>query len=312
MKKRNEKGITLISLIITIIVMLILAAVAIPQGIDTYNKTKVNKFIAKMQLVQTKVDNNYQELKGIDDKPSKFLEKYSELERAGNQEGVNSAYTMAEIGSGSNKNDFIYFTSEDMDKILDVKDLDSEETFIINFNTREVISVQGVKHKGITYYTQYEEGLPGGQKLITYEETTIKPSFGIEEEHFGLNANIVIKNIQPTNATIKYKLENEVNWSVFEKSITEEICKIPITKSGTYQIKVTDKDNNDSNIEEISINTINSPKLKAELTAKKVVGGAYSNISNSEINNGLWYNYSKAKVPTSVDITRMGFCGRRD
>ena len=57
MKKitKDNKGITLVALIITIIIMLILTSVTVYTGINTYNSSKVNAFVTKMQLLQTKV-----------------------------------------------------------------------------------------------------------------------------------------------------------------------------------------------------------------------------------------------------------------
>ena len=56
-KTKDNKGITLIALIITIILMLILIAVSVSTGINTYNNSKVSKFIAEMELLQTKIDD---------------------------------------------------------------------------------------------------------------------------------------------------------------------------------------------------------------------------------------------------------------
>jgi len=54
--KTNEKGITLIALIITIIVLFLILGIASTTGMETYRNMKVQSFIAQMKLLQTGVD----------------------------------------------------------------------------------------------------------------------------------------------------------------------------------------------------------------------------------------------------------------
>lgn len=54
MKIKNEKGITLMVLIITIIVMIIIAGIAIYSGIDTVKRAKVEGIKTNMMLIQAK------------------------------------------------------------------------------------------------------------------------------------------------------------------------------------------------------------------------------------------------------------------
>ena len=53
---KNENGITIISLIITIIVMLILTSVVINVGSAELDESKRISFVSYMQLIQSKVD----------------------------------------------------------------------------------------------------------------------------------------------------------------------------------------------------------------------------------------------------------------
>lgn len=54
MKLRNNKGITMVALIITIIVMLILAMITIDYGQDIIKKTKIESFKTNMLLIEAK------------------------------------------------------------------------------------------------------------------------------------------------------------------------------------------------------------------------------------------------------------------
>ena len=56
MNFKTQKGITLIALIITIVIMLILASVGTYVGLDVVEHSRVVKFVSYMQIIQKKVD----------------------------------------------------------------------------------------------------------------------------------------------------------------------------------------------------------------------------------------------------------------
>ena len=53
---KNNKGITLASLVLTIIVLLILASIFIYSGVNTVRYTKFNKAKSEISVVQTNVN----------------------------------------------------------------------------------------------------------------------------------------------------------------------------------------------------------------------------------------------------------------
>lgn len=55
MKKNN--GITLISLVVTILILLLLSTVTVNVGVETYNMIKVENFKSELKVIQAKVDN---------------------------------------------------------------------------------------------------------------------------------------------------------------------------------------------------------------------------------------------------------------
>ena len=56
MKKTNENGITLTSLVITTIVLLILASIGIVSGTQNIQSSKYTAFKTELELIQTKVN----------------------------------------------------------------------------------------------------------------------------------------------------------------------------------------------------------------------------------------------------------------
>lgn len=60
---KSEKGITLLSLIVTIIVILIIAGVAAYSGMESVNTAKRTAFISEMEMIQAKVNTIYEKRK---------------------------------------------------------------------------------------------------------------------------------------------------------------------------------------------------------------------------------------------------------
>ena len=58
MKKHNS-GITLVSLVITIIVLLILASITVYSGVSTVRSARLTKFTAELKIMQQKVNELY-------------------------------------------------------------------------------------------------------------------------------------------------------------------------------------------------------------------------------------------------------------
>ena len=227
---RNNKGITLIALIITIILMLILTGVGVSSGIESYKNAQVSKFVAQMQLIQEKVDSIDENTGGtlgteLDDKVKSKVQNIISSENLFSKELIDWRY-------------------------LDTKDLqleDIQDNLFINFKTREVISTTGIYYNGKKHYTQYS--LPGGQTLTqNTNKNTETLTCEMKIDYHGLGATITISNIKLedkliTNGVLKYKkLENyisEVTYNSANSDSTDywhEIQgnRVEISKSGYY------------------------------------------------------------------------------
>ena len=60
---KKENGITLMSLVITIVILLILASIATYSGIEVIKSSKLTKFTTEMRIMQTQVNELYQKMK---------------------------------------------------------------------------------------------------------------------------------------------------------------------------------------------------------------------------------------------------------
>jgi len=256
---KDEKGITLIALITTVVIMVILLSVSTYTGIDTYKASKVNKFVIEMQLIQSKIDdlvatNTIEELNNME------LPSVTTQEQI---DAITTAFEQKEIVT-ADKNKYKVFTKDKILEILDIEDVQND--IMVNFETREVVSAGGVKNDGITYYTQYK--LPGGQTIInnntkTERELSMKLNMSVD----GLNATVTISSDKLTNGTLNYKEENSDYWITIT-NYTEKGKEyiVNISKNGNYTFKLQDNLNIQEFIEkELSVTLTNKPKTKSKI-----------------------------------------------
>ena len=271
---KDNKAITLVALIITIVIMLILGSVTIYTGLDTYKLSKINAFVIEMQLIQAKVD----EL--MDTKPKEeLLQLGISIFDTTDEVKINfeEAFENGEIKIGD-LNTCRYFTKDELLQIFDIEDAYSDVT--ICFDTREVVSAKGIEYEEIKYYTQYK--LPKGQALINTTTTTKrKISFELDLSIDGLNSNVTIRPLEESekvgnqigteliaNGMLKYKELNESNWKVITNYTEKDSSySVSISKSGSYVFRLEDNTDKTNYVEKtISIKLANKPKTNLTLS----------------------------------------------
>ena len=143
---KNNKGITLIMVIMTVILLAILAGLALKNGMDTFESSKVVKFESYMKVIQKEVDIILEE--GTD---------YMNLGQALTSEHKQKLQAIL-------SNEFVetnsveepklrYFSSSDIENVFNIKDVEDE--IVVNFANREVISLNGVEKNGVMHYVEY-------------------------------------------------------------------------------------------------------------------------------------------------------------
>lgn len=278
---KNEKGITLIVLIVTIIIMLIILSVTIYVGTESIDSSKVTKFIAYMQAIQKKVD---------------IIVEYEDYTKYGKEVTPANLYELQEILNSKNeqfltKKDSQYlrfFDKNDIAKDLEIENVDDQ--IIVDFQTREVVSLNGIKYEGEKYYTQYF--LPGGQTIIENSDTERSLEVGnITTKVDGLNGTFTIDGIGISNGTLSYGKKGEdgiIDWTTITNYTRTDKAETTrnISESGVYYFKLVDnatnKDNADSdgNYPSVTLKLTNMPKLKGNLTDLSTTYN-YSNINKS-------------------------------
>ena len=237
MRKINNDGVTLMSLVITIIVLLLLASIATYSGVNIVKQSKFTKFITQLKMMQTQVNELY--------------EKYSEnqsIEVNGKKyTGTEIANIGKEISTLSQKNKvfntstsgitdstgYKYYDKETI-KALNIEGLEEEEYFV-NVSKRSVISYDGFEYNGKTYYTL--EQLPDGLYNVGYQANSGKPTFDVNYEKTENNKyKITISNINYDGNIdkwqVKYQKEGQDYWG------TSEDYSIIVAEEGKYKIYI--------------------------------------------------------------------------
>lgn len=267
---KDNKGITLVALIITVILMLILVSITTYSGINTYKNAQVTKFVTQMQLLQTKVDSL------ISSKEINRMELQS-LSTQEQQNTINYAFNNGEITT-KDINKYKVITKNDIVNVLDVEDAQNE--IMVNIETREIVSLIGIEYDGKTYYTQYK--LPNGQTVISNDNSVQRElAFAVETSIDGLNCDTTIKHISITNGTISFaetdSYGNKTNWqTITNYTDKENEYKTNISKSGNYTFKL--QDNTDGNYTEKTMIIILTNKPKTNIDVQTYNYGADSNL----------------------------------
>ena len=147
MKKSNNKGITLVALVITIIVLLILSSIATYSGLNVVKSSKLTVFTTEMKIMQTKVNEIYQKYKDGNSIEIDGTTYYGENKKSENSnstildigQALDSVSTQAnkvftESASGiTNKDGYKYWNNE-LVKKLGIEGVDGD--FFVNVEER--------------------------------------------------------------------------------------------------------------------------------------------------------------------------------
>ncbi len=144
---KDNRGITLISVMITILLLIMIAGIVITQGAGTFEKSKVVRFETNMKTIQKKVDIIMEE--GTEypgsSMPSSAKEKLKQII-------ANDATTNYIKTTNIEEPLLRYFSSQDIEEILELEDIQDE--IVVNFSNGEVISLNGIEKDGNMYYVE--------------------------------------------------------------------------------------------------------------------------------------------------------------
>ncbi len=159
---KSEKGITLVILLITVIIMVILASVGITYGTASADEVQLQTFSYELQQIQGRVDVIHEKMN--------LESETSYITLNGKVLGQNITSSSAAVGTlkrvtgkdynttsdgelylnGGTNTIYRYFSKKALQQQLEIKN--AKLDVIINFKTREIISVKPHKYEGKSYY----------------------------------------------------------------------------------------------------------------------------------------------------------------
>ena len=172
---RKNNGITLISLVITIAVLIILASIATYSGVNVIRQSKLNKFTSEMNIMQTEVNSLYDKYSTGTEEEQNTILNYGEVLDS----NASKVFTTSTSGI-TDSSGYRYYTQATL-KELGIDGVEGE--FYVNVPKRSVISCEGLEYEGITYYTP--EQLPNGVYNVEYEKVQV------DEDGYFLKTNTI-------------------------------------------------------------------------------------------------------------------------
>lgn len=237
----NNKGITLLSLVIMIVVMLILLSVTVYYSTESIDNTRREIALAKIQLIQEKVNIVSQK---ILNKDSSYVDDDGNIIIGQNINNISDSETITQIDNIittlniSEEDAYKYFDSTNMSQ-LGLEDL--EDKILVNFNTREVILIEGIKYEDNIYYRL--EDISDKVYNVAYEnKNTTMPDFSVVTQYLANSCKIIIKDITYSDyinsGEISYKLQEDEAW------IKINGTEFEVDEPGIYDIRLKDSAGN--------------------------------------------------------------------
>ena len=233
MERKSEKGVTLVALVITIIILIIISSIGIMSGKGTIESAKYSQFMHELIELQTKVN---------------------ELNQNGDTEiGRRLTDEQKEVFNNSVITEIIYNgkTEEEQNKIKDgfrycnkayIKQqlgIETEREYLINVEYRYIIYKDGYEYDGTTYYMPQQ--VNGTLYNVEYNNKNEKNGdFEINTTSEKDKCKIEITNINYdgyiNDWQVKYKLSTSNQWN------TSDNLSFYISNQGVYDIKVVHGD----------------------------------------------------------------------
>lgn len=260
---KNQKGITLVSLIITIIIILIIASATV---YTSTNRFKINN-ISKM----------YNDIELLNDKIATYYLKFGGLPIIKNTENTPIRYTFSELNFDKNINDDDNYYIIDLEAIGNItlnygkegfkNPNTSDDVYIINDKIHSVYYVRGIEYTdGNLYHSKVIEN-NANQDTVPPTKPQINIIYGTQDKS---NENTTQEQVYyKTNVTVQF-VPGKDNWSGVSKTTytvnnntteidiaTLENNEYTLTSEGSYQIKLRTYDNNSNYSETILTININ-------------------------------------------------------
>lgn len=148
---KNENGITLVILAVTIIILGIIASLVVVSSLESIDYTKETAFISEMKLIREKVNIANKEI-DIGSTAYENLGKEITTLSPEQKTTIYNLFTQYNIATAE-QSKYKYFEPSDLEKL---GIYNTSNIVVINFSNLDIISITGVKLDGNTYHTVKE------------------------------------------------------------------------------------------------------------------------------------------------------------
>ena len=254
---KNNKGITLMALVITIILLIILASIGTYSGIQVVKSAQFTAFSTELKIMQTQVNKLYEEKKNGNDDVDALGKTISSSSTT-----VQSNATKVFNASGiRDTSDYKYFDTDTI-KSLNIEGVEGE--FFVNIDKRSVVSYDGFEYEGKTYYTL--EQLPDRLYNVEHNISQEQPDFDVDYEllengKYKITVSNINYNGNISKWYVKYQKTDSDTW--YESNNYSFNVDTP----GVYNIKIANNEY-ESSVRQLQIRNIYqkiSPEVKALL-----------------------------------------------
>lgn len=142
---KNQKGITIISLIITIILLLIISGVTVYIGTGVIKQATLQTINTNMMLIQAKTKTIAEQAKFNNNQDNYKGTVLSDIS------GNKKIDKLIETGIIEDKSKYYLLSKDDLVS-MGLEKIDIEDGYIVNYETEEVIYVKGYENEGVTYH----------------------------------------------------------------------------------------------------------------------------------------------------------------
>lgn len=231
--KNENSGITLITLVITIIVLLILASVATYSGIEAINNTKYTKFKAELKIMQTHVNQWYEDLKSSNSEEfsNNIKSKFEGVGAINNDAKAKSTLTTIGVTDEQEQSKY-YLLKKEQKEALKVEGV--EQDVLVNVLDRKVVSYLGCKFQNTMYYRLEDTDFYN----VNYIALAGKPEhFNVRYENLkqGLT-KVTIYDVDYDGYNTKWRVNyKKADANSYSKS---EDLSFNVTEDGNYNVQL--------------------------------------------------------------------------
>lgn len=255
-KQEQEKGVTLMALVITVIILLIILSIGVSTGKNIIKSSKFTAFTTEMKIMQTKV-NEWNQAYQNNDKISidgenfigagntetgeKGIQEIGEDLTAESQQILNTIEVneiLSEKAEGDQtrlteiKDGFRLLTQSYLTEKLKVESITSD--YLVNVKERIVVCNDGFKYENVMYYML--EQIDNGLYNVEYKEQNSKEGdFTVKATKVGDEWQIEVSNIQHEKYVSKWQVKYQKEGSDIWHTSDSLIFNVP---EGVYQVKV--------------------------------------------------------------------------